>query len=162
MRRILTSKANQDADAQGEYAEGKLQVSNSDSSRKAISSLLEKYRKANGNIVHVTHKVPDGAPVFTPGTKLAEEFEELTPKEGEKTIQKVHPGSFADTDLDNYLKESGAKKIVLTGYMVRPVVMTRREQSWINNRSGTRLRLHDCQTRSSVGIRCCACRRCNR
>ncbi|KAJ9625058.1 phospholipase C type enzyme [Taxawa tesnikishii (nom. ined.)] len=115
-------------DAQGEYAEGKLQVSNSDSSRKAISSLLEKYRKANGNIVHVTHKVPDGAPVFTPGTKLAEEFEELTPKEGEKTIQKVHPGSFADTDLDNYLKESGAKKIVLTGYMAHVCVSTTARQ----------------------------------
>jgi len=34
--------------------------------------------------VHVTHTTPDGAPLFTPGTELAKEFEELKPKEGEK------------------------------------------------------------------------------
>lgn len=105
-------------DAQNEYAEGKLKVSNADSSRKAIAALLKKYREADGKIVHVKHIVPDGAPVFTPKTKLAEEFEELTPKEGEKVIEKNHPSSFADTNLDDYLHGVGGKKVVLTGYMV--------------------------------------------
>lgn len=107
-------------DAQNEYASGKLAVSNISTSRPAIASLLKKYRDANGKIVHVTHSTPDGAPVFTPGTELAEEFEELKPRQGEKVVQKVHPGSFADTDLDEYLKSEGdaGKKIVLTGYMV--------------------------------------------
>jgi len=71
-------------DAQNEYASGKLKVANVASSRKAIAALLDKYRQANGKIVHVTHQVPDGAPVFTPGTDLAEEFDELKPREGEK------------------------------------------------------------------------------
>jgi len=71
--------------------------------------------------VHVTHSTPDGAPVFTPGTELAEEFDELKPKSGEKTIQKHHPSSFADTDLHDYLSGKGdsGKKIVLTGYMAQ-------------------------------------------
>jgi nicotinamidase-related amidase len=77
-------------DAQNEYAEGKLKCSNTASSRKVIASLLQKYRDGNGKIVHVVHDTPDGAPVFTPGTKLAEEFEE----------------------------HLGGGKIVLTGYMV--------------------------------------------
>jgi nicotinamidase-related amidase len=93
-------------------------ASPSDSTRKAISSLVEKYRGAGGKIVHVVHKTPDGAPVFTPNTKLAEEFEELTPKNGEKVIGKNHPSSFADTDLHEYLGGKGGSKIVLTGYMV--------------------------------------------
>ncbi len=36
--------------------------------------------------MHVVHGTPEGAPVFTPGTELAEEFKELQPKSesGEK------------------------------------------------------------------------------
>ena len=67
-------------DAQNEYASGTLAVTNAETSRKAIKHVLEKYRQANGKVVHVLHKTPEGAPVFTPGTKLAEEYEELTPK----------------------------------------------------------------------------------
>src|SRR5450755_2592523 len=70
--------------------------------------------------VHVVHQVPEGAPVFTPGTELAEEFEELTPKDGEKLIGKNFPSSFAKTGLQDYLEEIGVKKVVLVGYMVCP------------------------------------------
>ncbi|EMC94033.1 hypothetical protein BAUCODRAFT_218807 [Baudoinia panamericana UAMH 10762] len=111
-------------DAQNEYAEGKLKVSNAPQSRKAISGLLEKYRSAGGKVVHIKHQVPEGAPVFTPKTKLAEEYEELAPKEGEKVIEKLHPSSFAETNLDDYLHGVGGKKIVLTGYMAHVCVST--------------------------------------
>jgi nicotinamidase-related amidase len=105
-------------DAQNEYAEGKLKVTNAQASRVVIASLLQKYRAANGKVVHIVHQTPDGAPVFTPKTSLAEEFHELTPLSGEKVIRKQYPGSFAGTDLDEYLKSTGHNKIVLTGYMV--------------------------------------------
>lgn len=39
-------------DAQNEYAEGKLKVSNAPSSRKAIAALLKKYRERIGELVH--------------------------------------------------------------------------------------------------------------
>lgn len=96
--------------------------------RKAIASLLEKYR-VNGdgkNIVHVVHKTPDGAPVFTPGTALAEEFDELKPRPGEKVVQKERVSSFAGTDLHDYLASLGerGKKTVLTGYMAHVCVST--------------------------------------
>lgn len=70
--------------------------------------------------MHVLHQVPDGAPIFTPGTDLAEEFEELKPKEGEKVVKKLHPSAFAETELDGLLKKDGVegKKVVLVGYMV--------------------------------------------
>ena len=53
-----------------------------------------------------------------------DEFEELTPKVGEKVIEKNHPSSFADTLLDEHLKGIGTSKVVLTGYMAHVCVST--------------------------------------
>ncbi|EAW12074.1 putative isochorismatase family hydrolase [Aspergillus clavatus NRRL 1] len=108
-------------DAQNEYATGLLKTVNVSETRKAIANLLAKYRAGGDgkNIVHVVHETPQGAPLFTPGTELAKEFDELTPQAGEKVVTKNHPSSFAHTDLDDYLKGLGevGKKIVLVGYM---------------------------------------------
>jgi nicotinamidase-related amidase len=111
-------------DAQNEYATGALTVTNAETSSKVIASLLEKYRAANGKIVHILHKTPEGAPIFTPGTTLAEEFPDLKAKDGEEVIWKLHPGSFADTNLGDILKGWGIKKLVITGYMAHVCVST--------------------------------------
>jgi nicotinamidase-related amidase len=52
------------------------------------------------------------------------EFAELESKQGEKIIEKQHPSSFAQTDLDAYLKKEGKKQVVLTGYMAHVCVST--------------------------------------
>lgn len=145
-------------DAQNEYAEGKLKCSNTASSRKVIASLLQKYRQGNGKVVHVVHDTPDGAPVFTPGTKLAEEFEELAPKEGEKVIHKNYPSSFAGTDLHKHL---GGGKIVLTGYMVcstRVLLFL----SILLTSAGACLCVDYSKTGSGAWLRCGLCRGCDR
>ncbi|PGH31741.1 hypothetical protein GX50_05464 [[Emmonsia] crescens] len=115
-------------DAQNEYANGLLKVANVDKSRVVIKSLLEKYRataKATGqNVVHIVHETAADAPVFTTGTPLADEFDELKPLEGEKVITKKFPSAFAETDLHDYLQSLGAKKIVLVGYMAHVCVST--------------------------------------
>jgi len=109
-------------DAQNEYASGQLTVSNVSSSRKAISSVLEKYRSNGGEIFHILHQTPDGAPVFTPNTHLAQEFDELAPKSGETVIKKQAPSSFTNTNLHEKLEEKGIKQVVLTGYMAHVCV----------------------------------------
>ena len=115
-------------DAQNEYATGALKTANVDQTRKAIADLLAKYRLGGdgSNIVHVVHEVPQGAPVFTPDTALAQEFDELAPRGNEKVVTKHFPSSFAKTDLDAYLKGLGdvGKKIVLVGYMAHVCVST--------------------------------------
>jgi len=116
-------------DAQNEYATGHLKTENVASTRKAISTLLEKYRAASAPIVHIVHQVPAGAPVFTPDTDLAKEFSELTPKDGEKVISKQQPGSFTGTDLDAYIKTTNKLKLVLTGYMAHVCVSTTARQA---------------------------------
>ncbi|CAL8579937.1 hypothetical protein XPA_005668 [Xanthoria parietina] len=104
-------------DAQNEYDHGLLAIHEVQKSRHAIGNVLEKWRNGGGEVVHILHKVPEGAPLFTPGTELAEEFEELKPREAEKVIYKPHPCAFTDTPLDAHLKQLGKSKIVLVGYM---------------------------------------------
>ncbi|KAI0431909.1 Isochorismatase-like protein [Xylaria sp. FL1042] len=115
-------------DAQNEYASGLLKTENVESTRAANAALLEKYRAANAPIVHVVHKTPDGAPVFTPGTPLADEFDELKPKDGEHIVGKQQPGSFTGTQLQEILEKTGRKKVVLTGYMAHVCVSTTARQ----------------------------------
>jgi nicotinamidase-related amidase len=67
-------------DAQNEYASGALKVTNAEASGKVIAELLERYRAANGKIVHVLHETPEGAPIFTPNTELAEQFKDVKAK----------------------------------------------------------------------------------
>jgi isochorismate hydrolase len=110
-------------DAQNEYATGKLKIENIEASRPVIASLLEKYRAAKAPVVHVVHTTPSGAPVFTPDTELAEEFDELKPTESEKVVEKSHPGSFTGTDLQEVLTATGRSKIVLVGYMVSSLML---------------------------------------
>ncbi|KAK1635116.1 Isochorismatase-like protein [Colletotrichum phormii] len=105
--------------AQNEYATGKLAVSDIKASRAKIASLLEKYRVAKAPIIHVVHEVPAGAPIFTPGTELAEELSELKPLEGESVVTKHFlPGSF-----------TGRNKVVLTGYMAHVCISTTARQA---------------------------------
>jgi nicotinamidase-related amidase len=111
------------------YATGHLKTANVSSTRKAISTLLEKYRAASAPLVHVVHITPPGAPVFTPGTALAEEFDELEPKSGEKVIGKHFPGSFTETDLEWFIKGTGRGKVVLCGYMAHVCVSTTARQA---------------------------------
>jgi nicotinamidase-related amidase len=105
-------------DAQNEYSNGKLRVVDVETSRAVIASLLSRFRDAGAPVVHVVHATPEGAPVFTPGTPLAKEFEELEPREGESVVTKQFPGSFPQTDLQDILTATGRTKVVLTGYMV--------------------------------------------
>ena len=79
--------------------------------------MLQKYRQAHGDIIHIRHVTPEGAPLFTPGTELAEEFGELVEGmgEGEKVIMKQHPSAFTGTDLQEVMEGLGKRKIVLAG-----------------------------------------------
>lgn len=73
-------------DAQNEYAHGKLAIFEVEKSRRVIAEVVGKWRGEKGMVVHVCHETPEGAPVFTPGTELAGEFEEVMAVEGEEVF----------------------------------------------------------------------------
>ncbi|KAL8629640.1 hypothetical protein Q9189_004658 [Teloschistes chrysophthalmus] len=104
-------------DAQNEYAHGKLAIFEVEKSRRVIGEVVGKWRGGKGEVVHICHETPAGAPVFTPGTELAGDFEEIRAVEGEEVIWKPKPCAFSDTTLDAYLKDRKINKILLVGYM---------------------------------------------
>ncbi|KAI0407970.1 Isochorismatase-like protein [Xylaria palmicola] len=116
-------------DAQNEYATGLLRTEDVAATRAANAALLGRYRAAAAPVVHVVHRTPDGAPVFTPGTPLADEFDELRPRPGESVVTKQFPGSFTGTELQAILDGAGRKKVVLTGYMAHVCVSTTARQA---------------------------------
>jgi nicotinamidase-related amidase len=111
-------------DAQNENATGKLKNEKLKASRPVIASLLEKYCAAKAPIVYVVQLTPSGAPIFAPDTELSAEFDELKPAEGEKVVEKLHPGSFTGTNLQDILTATDRSKIVLVGYMVSSLMLT--------------------------------------
>ncbi|KAK7025117.1 Isochorismatase-like protein [Favolaschia claudopus] len=124
-------------DAQNEYLNGFLTISQETIaySRPNILTLLQRYRAARAPVAHIKHVTPAGAPVFTPGTELAEIFPELAPlpervarAEGntdfEVIVTKTFPSAFADTNLEAVIKRAGVRKVVLVGYMAHVCVST--------------------------------------
>ena len=62
---------------------------------------------------------------------------------------KEHPGSFTGTDLQETLEKTGAKKVVLCGYMVRLVVHpVRSPEQTVDFEIGSRLCFNDGTTSS--------------
>ena len=53
-------------DAQNEYDHGQLAIVDVKKSRAVIGEVLKKYRDAGGDVVHVLHDTPSGAPVSWP------------------------------------------------------------------------------------------------
>lgn len=45
-------------------------------------------------MIHILHDTPAGAPLFTPGTGLDEEYPTIAPRAGESVVHKNQPISF--------------------------------------------------------------------
>ncbi|CBX91500.1 hypothetical protein IAQ61_010845 [Plenodomus lingam] len=110
-------------DAQDEYIYGPLPAVDYKEVNVAIASLLEKYRKQNGHVIHIVHNSgTDESPIFKPNGKLIKEMDGIEAINGETVIEKKHAGSFAETNLQEVLKKIGLNKLVLTGYMAHGCV----------------------------------------
>jgi nicotinamidase-related amidase len=110
-------------DAQDEYIHGSLPARDYKEVNVVISSLLDRYRKQNGHVVHVLHNTgSDEAAIFKPNGKLTKEMDGVEAIDGEPIVWKKHAGSFSETDLAPVVEKTGLKKLVLTGYMAHGCV----------------------------------------
>ena len=108
-------------DAQREYVDGALPLLNVRSALDRIAELLSRARAAGRPIIHVQHKGRAGG-LFDPGTKNFAFAEEAEPLAGEAVVKKGLPNSFAGTDLKVVLDQTGAKRLVLAGFMTHMCV----------------------------------------
>ena len=76
------------------------------------ANLLEKFRDADGLVVHVRHDSEPGGEIH----------ENVRPRKGEKVITKDDINSFKGTDLLDILRDRGIEKLVIAGMMTHMCV----------------------------------------
>ena len=111
-------------DIQNDYfPAGAMELEGADAAGAKAGIALEKFRKSGSPVIHVRHlSVRPGSTFFLPGTKGAEVHEAVKPLGGESVIEKNFPNSFRGTRLEQTLKESGIKNLVVAGMMTHMCV----------------------------------------
>lgn len=99
-------------------------------------SILEACRRKGIDVIHVKieSKTKDCRDVgrlhklhnfmVPPGSKWAEFFEEVKPKNGEIVLTKTCSGAFTGTDLDKILRNMGVETLILVGFYTDQCVET--------------------------------------
>jgi nicotinamidase-related amidase len=107
-------------DAQREYRDGRLPLAGIDASLAEAARLLARARAAGTPVVHVVHRA-DG-PLFNPKGDGYAIVDALKPLPGERVVVKTRANAFADTDLEQALRDSGRQQLVVVGYMTHNCV----------------------------------------
>ena len=105
-------------DFQNEYVDGAMPLGDAGSKATANARLLlDKARKEAIPIFHIAHHGQDNDKVFDPLLSKVDIVDSLQPVDGEKTIVKMHPNAFYDTELQALIKSAGKQQIVFAGFM---------------------------------------------
>jgi nicotinamidase-related amidase len=108
-------------DCQMEYVDGGLALPGVKPALAEAKKLLERARRANAPVIHVVHKGRPGGLFDLDGPK-GKIAPEVVPLPGETVVQKPLPNAFAKTNLDDVLKATGRKEIVVAGFMTHMCV----------------------------------------
>ncbi|MCC7527853.1 MAG: cysteine hydrolase [Candidatus Melainabacteria bacterium] len=109
-------------DAQREYLDGNLPLTGIEKALDQIAHILYRARSLGTNIIHVQHFSPIGAPLFNPDGKFVDIIDTVKPIKAESVIKKSLPDSFANTELDERIKASGKKDLVVVGFMTHACI----------------------------------------
>ena len=111
-------------DIQNDYFPGgAMELEGADAAGAKAGEAIRQFRDKKLTIIHVRHlSVRPGSTFFLPGTKGAEIHSLVAPKGGETVVEKNFPNSFRNTGLDQLLKDSGVKNLVVAGMMTHMCV----------------------------------------
>lgn len=108
-------------DCQNTYREGVMQLEGVEPALRECSILLARARSGGTPVIHIRHNAGVGSPYDLTATN-GQIAEIVTPRNGEKVIDKSYPSSFEKTDLDAELKRLGATDLVIAGFMTHVCV----------------------------------------
>ncbi len=108
-------------DAQNTYLEGVMKLEGVETALDDCKLMLERFRKAKRPIFHIRHDAGPGSP-YDVSAPIGQIADAVAPIDGEPVITKNYPNSFAQTDLDKLLKESGVTNLILVGFMTHMCV----------------------------------------
>lgn len=109
-------------DHQREYdVGGGLELPEVVGAKKRIGDLLAQARAKGTPVFHVAHHGKPGG-LFDPTGSNSAFMTELQPKDGETTVVKSLPNSFAKTELADLLAKAGRKELIVAGFMTHMCV----------------------------------------
>lgn len=103
-------------DAQMEYVSGHLPLSGIEAAVRECSRLLALARKAGAPVIHVVHHGKPGAVLFNPQGGSVSVTAEVQPNPGEEVVIKSLPNAFAGTNLDELIRNTGRRQLVIVGF----------------------------------------------
>jgi len=110
-------------DHQVEYtAAGGLPLPGIDVAAAEIGRLLAAARRHGTPVIHVRHHGRPGGALFDPAGPRSQFIAGLGPVDDEAVVTKALPNSFAGTDLDDRLRATGRKELIVAGFMTHMCV----------------------------------------
>lgn len=103
-------------DHQTEYTTGAVPMVGIDAAIAEIAQLLKQARATGAPVIHVVHHAKPGAALFDPQRDYVNIIDGLQAQDGEITVIKSLPNSFAGTTLDAELKKLGKKELIIAGF----------------------------------------------
>lgn len=108
-------------DCQNEYVNGALALPGVAGALAECARVIAAARAAGTPIIHIAHRgKPGGA--FDADAPRGQIAEPVKPAEGEQVIWKPLPNSFAQTALDEAVKATGRKELIVIGFMTHMCV----------------------------------------
>jgi len=106
-------------DIQNDYfPQGKWPLVGADAAADNAARLIEAFRAAGDNVVHIRHEFTShDAPFFTPGSEGAKLHPKVLNRDEEPVVLKHFVNSFRETELKSILDEQGIKELVVVGSM---------------------------------------------
>ncbi|MFJ6701012.1 cysteine hydrolase family protein [Streptomyces sp. NPDC091272] len=98
-------------DYQNVYTGGPMQLTGWNEAVNSTKALLERARKAHTPVIHVVEK---GYDLKSKGGQI---IPALKPVKGEAVVEKAVPNGFHDTKLNEELKKTGRKNVIISGFM---------------------------------------------
>ncbi|MCP4330244.1 MAG: cysteine hydrolase [Alphaproteobacteria bacterium] len=108
-------------DCQMEYVSGGLKLPSVDDALDEVLHLTAKARRAGAPIIHIVHGGQAGGlfDLDGPGGQIAPQ---AAPVDGETVVGKSMPNGFAHTDLDEKLRGTGKRELIVAGFMTHMCV----------------------------------------
>lgn len=103
-------------DHQMEYVCGGVLLSGIEAAIAECARLVALARRAGAPIFHIVHHGRPGGALFDPEGKHIAIMPQLVPVGGEAIVVKHLPNAFAGTALDQLLRASGCKQLVIAGF----------------------------------------------
>src|SRR5688572_29065374 len=107
-------------DVQREYFDGALPIRHPVGHLDAILETMDAAKRANVPTVVIRHHQPDpDSPIFRQGSEMWQLHEEIESRPREALIDKQLPGSFTNTELDQFLRARNVDTVCIAGYMTQ-------------------------------------------